>query len=316
MKKRIAAAFLAAALCLGMAGCGQTSSPVLDSTPSSSAAASSQPVVSESGAPVSSSLNDTEEQAYIELLIPALDKLGENNAVENFVLESPSDIEDTGAYMQTAKFTVGNRKLMAAYEIDKSNTIKLSSISDGEDASHYFYYPSLEQSAILREALQGTAFSFHLYDYKTDKEIDLDSALESATASSRDVVDEIISSCHYISLGDESDANEDELALKVSLDSSDFNELDDCAATFYTESLTFLAEYTALDPMPYSIVTFIIVVDNEKVGFMVVYTAPEAELVGTNAPIVYNEEYKMAFAEQYDNMMQSVDYKTLSGKSQ
>lgn len=300
MKKKILPAFMALLISVSTAAC--SSAPASESSSSSPAPT---PIVESSmaeeptPAPSPEPAADTaEEEALISAIMES--ELGETAPVTITAVEEPHAIEGTDSSLYSVDFTAGDRELSAALSLDSEGNKSVTAISKADERLHYYYY---KDAAQINE--MGVV-TIHVYDYNTDKEIDLSAEASEQKEAVKEDVSLILAELPNLSV-DLSRTNDELLSINVPIDSPYSNDPEICAEWFYYYSAEFIAEYYNLDILPYKNVIFQIMVDGENIGYMMLYSSPELGLIGTMSPIVLEEEWADTFEKKYTEMMADID---------
>lgn len=298
MKKRVLPVFMALLISVSTAAC--SSAP---SSESSSPSPAPTPIVESSMAeeptPSPEPAADTaEEEALISAIMES--ELGETAPVTITAVEEPHAIEGTDSSLYSVDFTAGDRELSAALSLDSEGNKSVTAISKADERLHYYYY---KDAAQINE--MGVV-TIHVYDYNTDKEIDLSAEASEQKEAVKEDVSLILAELPNLSV-DLSRTNDELLSINVPIDSPYSNDPEICAEWFYYYSAEFIAEYYNLDILPYKNVIFQIMVDGENIGYMMLYSSPELGLIGTMSPIVLEEEWADTFEKKYTEMMADID---------
>lgn len=300
MKKKILPAFMALLISVSTAACN--SSPASESSSSSPAPT---PIVESSmaeeptPAPSPEPAADTaEEEALISAIMES--ELGETAPVTITAVEEPHVIEGTDSSLYSVDFTAGDRELSAAFSLDSEGNKSVTAISKADEGLHYYYY---KDAAQINE--MGVV-TIHVYDYNTDEEIDLSAEASEQQNSLRSDVNAILNELPNVTV-DLVGTSDAALSLDVAIDSPYSSDLETCAEYFYYYSMQFIAEYLALDSMPYGTLAFNIIIDGADVGVMTMFTAPEYGLLGTSTPIIGDQDIFEVFSEKYDETMMDMD---------
>lgn len=298
MKKRVLPVFMALLIAVSAAAC--SSAPASESSSSSPAPT---PIVESSMAeeptPSPEPAADTaEEEALISAIMES--ELGETAPVTITAVEEPHAIEGTDSSLYSVDFTAGDRELSAALSLDSEGNKSVTAISKADERLHYYYY---KDAAQINE--MGVV-TIHVYDYNTDKEIDLSAEASEQKEAVKEDVSLILAELPNLSV-DLSRTNDELLSINVPIDSPYSNDPEICAEWFYYYSAEFIAEYYNLDILPYKNVIFQIMVDGENIGYMMLYSSPELGLIGTMSPIVFEEEWADTFEKKYTEMMADID---------
>lgn len=300
MKKRVLPVFMALLISVSTAACN--SSPASESSSSSPAPT---PIVESSmaeeptPAPSPEPAADTaEEEALISAIMES--ELGETAPVTITAVEEPHVIEGTDSSLYSVDFTAGDRELSAAFSLDSEGNKSVTAISKADEGLHYYYY---KDAAQINE--MGVV-TIHVYDYNTDEEIDLSAEASEQQNSLRSDVNAILNELPNVTV-DLVGTSDAALSLDVAIDSPYSSDLETCAEYFYYYSMQFIAEYLALDSMPYGTLAFNIIIDGADVGVMTMFTAPEYGLLGTSTPIIGDQDIFEVFSEKYDETMMDMD---------
>lgn len=300
MKKRVLPVFMALLIAVSVAACN--SSPASESSSSSPAPT---PIVESSmaeeptPAPSPEPAADTaEEEALISAIMES--ELGETAPVTITAVEEPHVIEGTDSSLYSVDFTAGDRELSAAFSLDSEGNKSVTAISKADEGLHYYYY---KDAAQINE--MGVV-TIHVYDYNTDEEIDLSAEASEQQNSLRSDVNAILNELPNVTV-DLVGTSDAALSLDVAIDSPYSSDLETCAEYFYYYSMQFIAEYLALDSMPYGTLAFNIIIDGADVGVMTMFTAPEYGLLGTSTPIIGDQDIFEVFSEKYDETMMDMD---------
>ena len=300
MKKRVLPVFMALLIAVSVAACN--SSPASESSSSSPAPT---PIVESSmaeeptPAPSPEPAADTaEEEALISAIMES--ELGETAPVTITAVEEPHVIEGTDSSLYSVDFTAGDRELSAAFSLDSEGNKSVTAISKADEGLHYYYY---KDAAQINE--MGVV-TIHVYDYNTDEEIDLSAEASEQQNSLRSDVNAILNELPNVTV-DLAGTSDAALSLDVAIDSPYSSDLETCAEYFYYYSMQFIAEYLALDSMPYGTLAFNIIIDGADVGVMTMFTAPEYGLLGTSTPIIGDQDIFEVFSEKYDETMMDMD---------
>lgn len=300
MKKRVLPVFMALLIAVSVAACN--SSPASESSSSSPAPT---PIVESSmaeeptPAPSPEPVADTaEEEALISAIMES--ELGETAPVTITAVEEPHVIEGTDSSLYSVDFTAGDRELSAAFSLDSEGNKSVTAISKADEGLHYYYY---KDAAQINE--MGVV-TIHVYDYNTDEEIDLSAEASEQQNSLRSDVNAILNELPNVTV-DLVGTSDAALSLDVAIDSPYSSDLETCAEYFYYYSMQFIAEYLALDSMPYGTLAFNIIIDGADVGVMTMFTAPEYGLLGTSTPIIGDQDIFEVFSEKYDETMMDMD---------
>lgn len=310
MKKRSMIVF-AVILCLLLGACGKTqkmhseSSTILNQADSSSETSSEIPVT------VSATISETmEEQKYLDMLAPALEELGEIEEAQILSIDAEKDIPSTDSQYRAIHFVVGDRQLQARVLITDGKE-KLSTISKEDDALHYYYYPNAQQ---VSELVKIT-----LYDYETEEPINLEKQSKEFESKSSEQFLSIVESYPFVEFYQD-DSDEDMYNVIINLDTTsiDSESIDTkaIAMMWYYQLQMFLTDICdseKLESFPCETIGIYIEVNDERVGVMSMFTAPEYNLFGTTNPIITNEQYRQAFNDVYDEyMMDTLDSSNFS----
>ena len=283
MKKKIVSAIFVAVLACSFCAC--SSSP-------SSSSMQEPPASQASEIPSSSAHDGLQEQTALSLLTPIMEGLGEDGNVAITSIKENSPDEDLKRY--EVEFVAGEKGLVAnLFETDGG--FEVHSIALADDSAHFYYFPSLATSSSI------SGMSFQLYDYATDEPLPAPDV-----EISSDEVAEIISQIPEISVSPDT-VGGPMLYLDVNVESAP---TEDIATSFYGSSLQFLVEYIQLDPIPYSTVTFNIMLDGTiRLGYMQMVAFPELGILGTEPPVMEIEEETTVgiFEEKYDEYMYAID---------
>lgn len=298
MKKRVLPVFMALLIAVSAAAC--SSAPASESSSSSPAPT---PIVESSMAeeptPSPEPAADTaEEEALISAIMES--ELGETAPVTITAVEEPHAIEGTDSSLYSVDFTAGDRELSAALSLDSEGNKSVTAISKADEGLHYYYY---KDAAQINE--MGVV-TIHVYDYNTDKEIDLSAEASEVQESLQSDVSAILEELSNVTV-DQDGTTGGALSLNVAIDSPYSSDPETCAEYFYYSSMQFIAEYLALDPLPYETLAFNIVIDGENMGVMTMLTAPEYGLLGTSTPIIADQELFEVFSAKYDETMMDMD---------
>lgn len=298
MKKKILPVFMALLISVSTAAC--SSAP---SSESSSPSPAPTPIVESSMAeeptPSPEPAADTaEEEALISAIMES--ELGETAPVTITAVEEPHVIEGTDSSLYSVDFTAGDRELSAAFSLDSEGNKSVTAISKADEGLHYYYY---KDAAQINE--MGVV-TIHVYDYNTDEEIDLSAEASEQQNSLRSDVNAILNELPNVTV-DLVGTSDAALSLDVAIDSPYSSDLETCAEYFYYYSMQFIAEYLALDSMPYGTLAFNIIIDGADVGVMTMFTAPEYGLLGTSTPIIGDQDIFEVFSEKYDETMMDMD---------
>ena len=240
--------------------------------------------------------------AFRKPLISAImeSELGETAPVTITAVEEPHVIEGTDSSLYSVDFTAGDRELSAAFSLDSEGNKSVTAISKADEGLHYYYY---KDAAQINE--MGVV-TIHVYDYNTDEEIDLSAEASEQQNSLRSDVNAILNELPNVTV-DLVGTSDAALSLDVAIDSPYSSDLETCAEYFYYYSMQFIAEYLALDSMPYGTLAFNIIIDGADVGVMTMFTAPEYGLLGTSTPIIGDQDIFEVFSEKYDETMMDMD---------
>lgn len=298
MKKKILPILCAGLLVFSTAACTpSTESP--SSSPMSTSTAAPAPTVS---TPAPSPTPDVAvEQAMISDIMER--ELGETAPVTITAVGDLSEIEDTDSSWYSVDFTAGSRELQAAITVDANGKKELLAISKADDGLHYYYYKDADNANSLGVIM------VHVYDYNTDEEITV-SENSDQQAAAEDVL-AILSDMPNLEI-DQDGTGDGALSLDVILDSPYSDDPETCAEYYYYFSAQFISEYLAAGSLPYQVLGFNAIVDGENKGFMLMYTAPEAGLMGTIAPVITDQALRDVFAEAYDEYMMDIDTSAFS----
>lgn len=291
MKKRVFAVIMSIMVAVSATACSSNSSNRDSSLVESSTIEETPSVSSEADA----SGEDTglQEQTALSLLSPVMEELGETESISITSIEKMNSPEEE-SHGYTVDFSAGERQL-SAYLFENDGAFSVYSVTAAEDHSHFYYFPSLATSSNL------TGISFQLYDYKTDEalpppEVELDS----------EEVADIISKIPEISVNPDTTGGP-MLYLDVNVEAASTEEI---ATSFYGSCLQFLVEFIQLDPIPYSAVTFNIMLDDTiRLGYMQMVAFPEMGILGTEPPVMEIEEETTSeiFAQKYEEYMYAID---------
>lgn len=298
MKKKILPAFMALLISVSTAACSsapssESSSPSPAPTPFVESSMAEEPTPSPEPA-----ADTAEEEALISAIMES--ELGETAPVTITAVEEPHAIEGTDSSLYSVDFTAGDRELSAALSLDSEGNKSVTAISKADERLHYYYY---KDAAQINE--MGVV-TIHVYDYNTDKEIDLSAEASEQQNSLRSDVNAILNELPNVTV-DLVGTSDAALSLDVAIDSPYSSDLETCAEYFYYYSMQFIAEYLALDSMPYGTLAFNIIIDGADVGVMTMFTAPEYGLLGTSTPIIGDQDIFEVFSEKYDETMMDMD---------
>ena len=298
MKKRVLPVFMALLISVSTAACSsapssESSSPSPAPTPFVESSMAEEPTPSPEPA-----ADTAEEEALISAIMES--ELGETAPVTITAVEEPHAIEGTDSSLYSVDFTAGDRELSAALSLDSEGNKSVTAISKADERLHYYYY---KDAAQINE--MGVV-TIHVYDYNTDKEIDLSAEASEQKEAVKEDVSLILAELPNLSV-DLSRTNDELLSINVPIDSPYSNDPEICAEWFYYYSAEFIAEYYNLDILPYKNVIFQIMVDGENIGYMMLYSSPELGLIGTMSPIVLEEEWADTFEKKYTEMMADID---------
>lgn len=298
MKKRVLPVFMALLISVSTAACSsapssESSSPSPAPTPFVESSMAEEPTPSPEPA-----ADTAEEEALISAIMES--ELGETAPVTITAVEEPHAIEGTDSSLYSVDFTAGDRELSAALSLDSEGNKSVTAISKADERLHYYYY---KDAAQINE--MGVV-TIHVYDYNTDKEIDLSAEASEQKEAVKEDVSLILAELPNLSV-DLSRTNDELLSINVPIDGPYSNDPEICAEWFYYYSAEFIAEYYNLDILPYKNVIFQIMVDGENIGYMMLYSSPELGLIGTMSPIVLEEEWADTFEKKYTEMMADID---------
>lgn len=298
MKKKILPAFMALLISVSTAACSsapssESSSPSPAPTPFVESSMAEEPTPSPEPA-----ADTAEEEALISAIMES--ELGETAPVTITAVEEPHVIEGTDSSLYSVDFTAGDRELSAAFSLDSEGNKSVTAISKADEGLHYYYY---KDAAQINE--MGVV-TIHVYDYNTDEEIDLSAEASEQQNSLRSDVNAILNELPNVTV-DLVGTSDAALSLDVAIDSPYSSDLETCAEYFYYYSMQFIAEYLALDSMPYGTLAFNIIIDGADVGVMTMFTAPEYGLLGTSTPIIADQELFEVFSAKYDETMMDMD---------
>lgn len=298
MKKKILPAFMALLISVSTAACSsapssESSSPSPAPTPFVESSMAEEPTPSPEPA-----ADTAEEEALISAIMES--ELGETAPVTITAVEEPHVIEGTDSSLYSVDFTAGDRELSAAFSLDSEGNKSVTAISKADEGLHYYYY---KDAAQINE--MGVV-TIHVYDYNTDEEIDLSAEASEQQNSLRSDVNAILNELPNVTV-DLVGTSDAALSLDVAIDSPYSSDLETCAEYFYYYSMQFIAEYLALDSMPYGTLAFNIIIDGADVGVMTMFTAPEYGLLGTSTPIIGDQDIFEVFSEKYDETMMDMD---------
>lgn len=291
MKKKVLSIFMAMLVAVSTSACSSVQSSEISSSSALTPLVGSSMVEALTPSPEPTA-DTAEEEALISEIMK--NELGETAPITVTSVEEPRAIEGTDSYLCYVDFTAGDRELTANF-ITVDGVFEVHSISSSEDPGHFYYFPSLATSSSL------TGISFQLYDYDTDEPLP-----PPDVEISSDEVTEIISQIPEISVSPDT-VGGPMLYLDVNVESAP---TEDIATSFYGSSLQFLVEYIQLDPIPYSTVTFNIMLDGTiRLGYMQMVAFPELGILGTEPPVMEIEEETTVgiFEEKYDEYMYAID---------
>lgn len=299
MKKKILPMLCAGLIVFGTAAC-TTASETPSSSPMPTSTSAPAPTVS-TIAP-SPTPDVAMEHAMISDIMER--ELGETAPVAITAVGDLREIEDTDASWYSVDFTAGKRDLQAAFTVDGNGKKGLTAISKADDGLHYYYYKDADKVNALGVVM------VHVYDYNTDEEIDVSSDASNHQETVEDVL-AILSDMPNLEI-DQDGTGDGALSLDVVLDSPYSDDPKTCAEYYYYFSAQFISEYLATGSLPYQVLGFNAIVDGENKGFMLMYTAPEAGLMGTIAPVITDQALRDVFAEAYDEYMMDIDTSAFS----
>lgn len=300
MKKRVLPVFMALLIAVSAAACSsapasESSSPSPAPTPIVESSMAEEPTIAPSPEPAA---DTAEEEALISAIMES--ELGETAPVTITAVEEPHVIEGTDSSLYSVDFTAGDRELSAAFSLDSEGNKSVTAISKADEGLHYYYY---KDAAQINE--MGVV-TIHVYDYNTDEEIDLSAEASAVQESLQSDVSAILEELSNVTV-DQDGTTGGALSLNVAIDSPYSSDPETCAEYFYYSSMQFIAEYLALDPLPYETLAFNIVIDGENMGVMTMLTAPEYGLLGTSTPIIADQELFEVFSAKYDETMMDMD---------
>lgn len=298
MKKKLLSAFLTLLVTVSVTACSSAPSSETSSvlpTPQSEIS-----MAKESTASSAPATDTSEEEALISELME--NEFGETEPITITAVEEPHEIEGTDSSLYYVDFSTNSRKLFAVLTVNSKGEKSVTAISKADDKLHYYYYKNAS------EIIEMGLTTIHVYDYKTDEEIDLKAEISSQNSNALSQVNDILSDLPDLEI-DSKETTDSLLVLNVAIDYPYSDEPEICAEWFFYYSMEFIAEYLNLDSYPYGNVIFQIIVDGQNIGFMNFFAVPEVGLIGTSTPVIFDDNTSDIFQEKYDAMMSDVDSK-------